>query len=133
MHRFPRSSTAWLSLTPEPECTLPALVARLDGADGERFDWAVSAEEEQVSELILHGTGPRWLRYLQRAADLAVEVADGTRTGDDELALTVAEVVLYHDQMLIGLPGDAYARTSERRRRLEAACAALRRRMEAPA
>jgi hypothetical protein len=47
-----------------------------------------------------------------------LEVANGSSEGDAELALAVAQVVLEHDRMLIGLPGNAYYRTAERRRRL---------------
>jgi len=57
-------------------------------------------------------------------------VADGRRNGDAELALTVAQLVLEHDRMLIGLPGNAYYRTAERRRRLAQAIAALQARIE---
>jgi hypothetical protein len=41
------------------------------------------------------------------------------------LALAIAHVVLDHDRMLIGLPGSAYYRTAERRRRLAEAIPAL--------
>ena len=70
-------------------------------------------------------TGRRWLRYLDRAAGLALEIADGSRGGDPESALAIAHVVLDHDRMLIGLHGSAYYRTAERRRRLAEAIPAL--------
>ena len=110
--------TEWLSLTPEPEYSLPELLAVLS-------DSSVSSEEDRVTELVLRGTSRRWLRYLDRVAELALAIADGTRDGDPELALAVAHVVLEHDRMLIGLPGTAYARTADRRRRLTDAIATL--------
>jgi hypothetical protein len=107
----PSSATAWLSLTPEPEYSLPELLSVLS-------DSLVSSEEDQVADLVLRGTGRRWRHYLDRVAELALAIADGTRDGDPELALAVAQVVLEHDRLLIGLPGSAYDRTAERRRRL---------------
>ena len=84
-----------------------------------------SPEQSRVTRLVLRGTGRRWLRYLDRAAGLALEIADGSRDGDPELALAIAHVVLDHDRMLIGLPGSTYYRTAERRRRLAEAIPAL--------
>ena len=117
MHRPTKAATAWLGLTPEPERSLPELLAYLQDNPSES---AVSSEQNRVTDLVLRGTGRRWLRYLDQAAELALDVADGGRVGDAELALTVAQVVLEHDRMLIGLPGSAYYRTAERRRRLAA-------------
>lgn len=110
-----RAPTAWLGLTPEPERSLPALLAGLQGAA------TLSRERTHVTGLILRGTSRRWLRYLDRAAQLALDVAGGNRHGDPQLALDVAQIVLDHDRMLIGLPGNAYYRTAERRQRLAAA------------
>ena len=119
MHRRSATATAWLGLTPEPERSLPELLAYLQDAS------TVSSEQSRVTRLVLRGTGRRWLRYLDRAAGLALEIADGSRDGDPELALAIAHVVLDHDRMLIGLPGSAYHRTAERRRRLAEAIPAL--------
>ena len=124
MHGRTTAATAWLSLTPEPERTLPELLALL----GQSRD----TEEDRMTRIVLRGTSRRWLRYLDRAATVALEVADGTRDGDPELALAVVEVVLEHDRMLIGLPGRAYDRTEERRARLRAARRALHSRIEEP-
>lgn len=123
MHGHSRAATAWLGLTPEPERSLPELLAYL------REESTVSDERNRVTSLVLRGTSRRWLRYLDRAAQLAFEVADGGRDGDPELALAVAQVVLDHDRMLIGLPGSAYHRTAERRRRLAETIAVLEARM----
>jgi hypothetical protein len=114
-----RAATAWLGLTPEPERSLPALLAGLQG------EATVARERSHVTGLILRGTNRRWLRYLDRAAQLALDVAGGDSPGDPQLALDVAQVVLDHDRMLIGLPGNAYYRTAERRRRLAAAIPVL--------
>lgn len=122
MHRPSRAATAWLGLTPEPERSLPELLAYLQG-DPTRS--SVQSERLRVTNLVLRGTSRRWLRYLDRAAELALDIADGNHDGDAELALDVAHVVLEHDRMLIGLPGSAYHRTTERRRRLAAAIPVL--------
>lgn len=127
MHTRSAASTAWLGLTPEPERSLPELLAHLRD---DRSAAGLRSEQNRVSNLVLRGTGRRWLRYLDRAAGLALDVADGRRDGDAELALTVAQLVLEHDRMLIGLPGNAYYRTAERRRRLAEAIAALQARFE---
>ena len=121
MHRRSAAATAWLGLTPEPERSLPELLAYLQDASYGRGQLGA----EPRHRLVLRGTGRRWLRYLDRAAGLALEIADGSRDGDAELALAVAHVVLDHDRMLIGLPGSAYYRTAERRRRLAEAIPAL--------
>jgi hypothetical protein len=124
MHGRRAGGTAWLSLTPEPERSLPELLALL-GAGSE------ARESETMGRIVLRGTSRRWLRHLDRAASVALDVADGTRDGDPELALALVEVVLDHDRMLIGLPGRAYHRTAERRRRLREARHVLRDRIEA--
>lgn len=126
MHRHSRAATAWLGLTPEPERSLPELLAYLQESS------TVSHERNRVTNLVLRGTARRWLRYLDRAAELALAVADGSRDGDPELALAVAQVVLEHDRMLIGLPGSAYHRTAERRRLLVEALPALEARVNNP-
>ena len=126
MHGRSTAATAWLGLTPEPERSLPELLAYLQDDPSES---AVSSEQNRVTDLVLRGTGRRWLRYLDQAAELALDVADGSRDGDAELALTVAQVVLEHDRMLIGLPGSAYYRTAERRRRLAQAIPVLEARL----
>ena len=115
-------ATEWLSLTPEPEYSLPELLAVLS-------DSSVSSEQDEVADLVLRGTGRRWRDYLDRVADLALAIADGTRDGDPELALAVAQVVLEHDRLLIGLPGSAYEKSAERRRRLTEAIDVLEARL----
>jgi hypothetical protein len=122
VRRRSQAATAWLGLTPEPERSLPELLAYL------QEESTVSHEQNRVTNLVLRGTGRRWLRYLDGAARMALDVADGSRHGDAALALAVAQVVLDHDRMLIGLPGSAYHRTAERRRRLAAAIPVLEKR-----
>ena len=53
MHTRFAHATAWLGLTPEPERSLPELLARLQ-------DSAVDSEQGRVSDLVLRGTGRRW-------------------------------------------------------------------------
>ncbi|WP_133251009.1 hypothetical protein [Mycobacterium montefiorense] len=118
-----RTPTAWLGLTPEPEQSLPELLGFL------KDESTLSRERSDVTRLILRGTSRRWLRYLDRAAQVALDVAGGNRQGDPALALSVAQVVLEHDRMLIGLSGNAYYRTTERRKRLAAAIPVLKARI----
>jgi hypothetical protein len=128
VHGRSAAATAWLGLTPEPERSLPELLAYLQDDPSAS---SVRSEQSRVTDLVLRGTGRRWLRYLDQAAERALDVADGSRDGDAELALAVAQVVLEHDRMLIGLPGSAYYRTAERRRRLAEAIPVLEARIEA--
>jgi hypothetical protein len=130
MHGRNTVGTAWLSLTPEPERSLPELLALLQ-EDGAAAGSPRHAEEGKVTQIVLRGTSRRWLRYLDRATALALAVANGERAADPELALAVVEVVLEHDRMLIGLPGGAYHRTAERRRALREAQLVLRQRIAA--
>jgi hypothetical protein len=111
VHGRSGAAIAWLSLTPEPEYSLPDRLAVLSDLPGR-------SEEDLITDLVLRGTGRRWRHYLDRVAELVCAIADGTRNGDPELAITVAQVVLDHDRLLIGLPGRDYVRTAERRRRL---------------
>jgi hypothetical protein len=120
---------AWLSLTPEPERSLPDLLALLQ-EDAGPVSSRRRAEEGKLTGVVLRGTSRRWLRYLDRATTLALAVADGERRGDPELALAVVEVVLEHDRMLIGLPGRDYHRTASRRRALREAQRLLRQRID---
>ena len=107
-----------------------AVAARTPRLPAGRIYGSSASEQSRVTRLVLRGTGRRWLRYLDRAAGLALEIADGSRDGDPELALAIAHVVLDHDRMLIGLPGSAYYRTAERRRRLAEAIPALEARID---
>lgn len=129
MRALQPSRTAWLSLTPEPERVLPLLLSGLRRISP-AMDGAVRAEADRLGRLVVRGTGRRWLSYLDEVAAVAVEVADGRRRGDPEAALAVADIVLDHDRMLIGLPGRAYERTAQRRRALTLAAARLRARAE---
>lgn len=123
MSRPKAPPTAWLGLTPEPERSLPDLLDFL------QEETTLSRERNYVTRLILRGTSRHWLRYLDRAAQVAVDVAGGDRPGDPSLALDIAQIVLDHDRMLIGLPGTAYYRTTERRKRLAAAIPVLQARI----
>ena len=130
MHGRNTAATAWLSLTPEPERNLPELLTLLHEDEGSTST-RLRAEEGRMARLVLRGNSRRWLRYLDRVADLPLAVAAGTRDGDPELALAVVQVVLDHDRMLIGLPGRAYHRTASRRQALREAEQALRSRVAA--
>ena len=70
---------------------------------------------------------PQYESELYRMASGLLQIANDKHAAITELiakdlalapeALAIAQVVLEHDRMLIGLPGSAYHRTAERRRR----------------
>ncbi|AJF69009.1 hypothetical protein [Streptomyces vietnamensis] len=143
----------WLGLTPEPERELPAAVAALRASFGTthhpppgRAELA-AAERRRVEWLVLRGSRHSWLRYLAEATALVTAVAlrldeqggkdshadtdaglgaDADTDASTAAALLVAEVILDHHRMLIGLPGAGYGRTEGDRDALESALRLLR-------
>ncbi|WP_369148480.1 hypothetical protein [Streptomyces sp. R44] len=143
----------WLGLTPEPERELPAAVAALRASLGTARHPPPSraalaaAERRRVERLVLRGSRHSWLRYLAEASALVTAAAlrldeqggeDGHADADADTradvdtdastaaALLVAEVILDHHRMLIGLPGAGYGRTAGDRAALESALRLLR-------
>src|SRR5436190_19031700 len=112
------ADATWLSLTPEPERELPAIVASLR-AGGAPDPTAVARERARVEEVVLRGTEDDWLAYVGEALRLALEAPDD-RSGRRSVAL---EVLANHHRLLLGLPGDAADRTEAERARLERALA----------
>lgn len=117
MHRL-TGDTAWLSLTPEPERELPAVVASLR-AGGRPTPGEVAHERARIERLVLHGRQRHWLRYLSSVVSLIQSAGR-----DDEAAAVAAAVVANHHELLQGLPGRGAARVEDDRRRLRALAAA---------
>ncbi|WP_037606168.1 hypothetical protein [Streptacidiphilus rugosus] len=138
--RAPRSATrlAWLSLTPEPEQLLPDVLALLRSPDDEPSapgDAAgqVRAERRRIERLVLRGNARSWLAGLDEAVSLVGRAAREGRPAQLAPALTAAEVLADHCRLLIGLPGDHYARTARHRADLDHAARRLRHRLAAGA
>jgi len=106
MRRRAATSTAWLSVTPEPERLLPAAVATLR-AGGTPAAAAVARERDALERLVRRARLRAWLGYLRRAHSLAQareEASDPEVASARELAL---ELIDNHRNLLLGLPGRA--------------------------
>ncbi|PWI42998.1 hypothetical protein [Streptomyces sp. ICBB 8177] len=126
-------TTSWLGLTPEPERELPSAVAALRAQAAGPLGTSEpdeSAERRRVEQLVLHGTQRGWLRYLAEVTALVTDVATGAAPGDPDTALLVADVVLEHHRMLIGLPGPGYRLAETQRSALTQAVRTLGQRPE---
>ncbi|MEV6105865.1 hypothetical protein AB0M28_14285 [Streptomyces sp. NPDC051940] len=127
---------AWLSLTPEPEHLLPDLLAGLrpPGGRSPRPDAAarVRAERRRMERLVLRGTARTWLAGLDEAVTLVGRAAREGGTAQLAPALAAGELLAEHLRLLVGLPGDAYARTTAQRAALDRSVQGLRRRLAAP-
>jgi hypothetical protein len=94
---------SWLSVTPEPERELPAVVATLTA--GRRADAAaVAAERARIERLVLRGSRRRWLAYLHEVVGL---IERRTASGDADVQAARARagaVIANHHNLLLGLP-----------------------------
>jgi hypothetical protein len=98
-----RRSTDWLSLTPEPERLLPCAVATL--RTGARpADEAVERERRAVERLVRRGRLRDWLRYRNRALELARVQRGAEDPRLAEAAELTVDVIANHDNLLRGLP-----------------------------
>ena len=107
----------WLSVTPEPERELPAVVATLR-CGGLATDEAIAAEAARIEALVLRGTEPRWDAYLHDVVLLIDQPASGA---DPEVARArevAIAVISNHHNLLLALPGHGAQRTEADRRRL---------------
>ncbi|HMC05761.1 MAG TPA: hypothetical protein VKG89_00045 [Solirubrobacterales bacterium] len=113
---MPRAS--WLSLTPEPERELPALVASAR-AGGAPTPEDVERERERLSGVVVRGRERDWLAYLSEAVELMISGRAALLSVEGRrLAL---DVLANHHRLLLGLPGDAAERTAAERAALDAA------------
>lgn len=109
---------SWLSVTPEPERELPAVVATLAAGRRGSPD-SVQAERARIERLVLHGSRRRWLAYLHEVVGL-IERRAGSGDADVQRARARAgAVIANHHNLLLGLPGAAARLTAEDRARLQ--------------
>ena len=113
-------STAWLSVTPEPERLLPDAVATLArGARPPAGD--VERERERLERLIRRARRRDWLAYLSGALALALE-RRGAADADVIRARRLAvDVISNHHRLLLGIPGADGPQTAAERAQLAAA------------
>jgi hypothetical protein len=109
----------WLSLTPEPERELPAIVAALRAGRRPRPE-EVEAERARVAAIVVRGQESDWLDYLSEAVGLVLEPPAGESLDPDDRD-RVLDVLGNHHRLLLGLPGDASERTAAERSELERA------------
>src|SRR5689334_15703281 len=102
---------SWLSLTPEPERELPAIVAALRAARRPRSD-EVEAERARVAAIVVRGRERDWLAYLSDAVGLVLEPPAGAPL-DPLDRDRILDVLANHHRLLLGLPGDAAERTAD--------------------
>jgi hypothetical protein len=112
---------AWLSLTPEPERELPAIVAALRAGRRPR-DAEVDAERARVAAIVVRGRERDWLAYMSEAVGLVLEPPTAAPLDPDDRD-RVLDVLANHHRLLLGLPGDASERTAGERAELERALA----------
>ncbi|MGH2858587.1 MAG: hypothetical protein ACRDMJ_14020 [Solirubrobacteraceae bacterium] len=92
----------WLSITPEPECELPAVVATLVAGHRPAPE-QVARERARVERLVLHGSQRRWLAYLHEVVGLIERPAEGPDVAAARARATA--VISNHHNLLLGLPG----------------------------
>ena len=112
------TSTAWLSVTPEPERLLPNAVATLS-AGGAPPSAAIERERVRLDRLVRRARLRDWLAYLSRTLELAEqrrEAIDPDVARARELAL---ELIANHHNLLLGLPGRGAALTAAERARVQ--------------
>jgi len=108
----------WLSVTPEPECELPEVVATLAGGRRATPE-AVEAERVRIERLVLRGSQRRWLLYLHRVVDL-IQNAAATPDPDVQRARSRGvAVIANHHNLLLALPGAGARLTAGDRARLQ--------------
>jgi hypothetical protein len=99
-----RPARSWLSLTPEPECELPAAIAALR-AGGEPGPAELERERARAERLVVRGSRRRWSRWLADTRALAEAGAAGHA---EERAVADArdaalDVISNHEALKLGL------------------------------
>jgi hypothetical protein len=110
-----RPRDRWLFLTPEAEAELPAAVAALARAVGDR-GWSEAGERETVERLIADGDYLAWLEYLGERRRLLERYLE--QFGADTVAAHVA--VVLNEQHMLGLTLSGGGQMAERERRQSA-------------
>jgi len=116
--------TVWLSITPEPERELPAVVATLR-CGGTAGDWEVAAEAGRIDRLITRSGQRRWLRYLRGVLVLIEARAGSPDPAVRRAGARGAAVLSNHHNLLLALPGAGARLTAGDRARLDRLSTAL--------
>jgi hypothetical protein len=110
--------TMWLSITPEPEAELPAVVATLrSGAAANEPQ--VAAEAGRIARLITRSGQRSWLRYLHGVLTLVESQAGSTDPAVHCAVVRGAAVLSNHHNLLLALPGAGARLTAGDRARLD--------------
>src|ERR1700744_2867995 len=118
MYRTPMvKRTVWLSITPEPEAELPAVVATLrSGAAASEPE--VAAEAGRIARLITRSGQRSWLRYLHGVLALVEARAGSPDPAVRRAAERAVAVLSNHHNLLLALPGPGARLTAGDRARL---------------
>jgi hypothetical protein len=110
--------SVWLSITPEPEAELPAVVATLrSGAPAN--DWQVDEEAGRIARLITRSGQRSWLRYLHGVLTLIESRAGSPDPAVRRAAIRATAVLSNHHNLLLALPGAGARLTADDRVRLD--------------
>ena len=110
--------SVWLSITPEPEAELPAVVATLrSGAAASEPQ--VAAEAGRIARLITRSGQRSWLRYLHGVLTLIESRAGSPDPAVRRAAARAAAVLSNHHNLLLALPGSGARLTAGDRARLD--------------
>lgn len=110
--------TVWLSITPEPERELPAVVATLRAGEP-ASDGQVRTEADRIARLITRTGQRQWLRYLHGVLRLAESRVDSRDPAVVAAAARAAAVLRNHHNLLLALPGAGARLTAADRSRLQ--------------
>jgi hypothetical protein len=110
--------SVWLSITPEPEAELPAVVATLrSGATASEPQ--VAAEAGRIARLITRSGQRPWLRYLHGVLVLVESRAGSSDPAVRCAAVRAVAVLANHHNLLLALPGAGARLTAGDRARLD--------------
>jgi hypothetical protein len=116
--------SVWLSITPEPEAELPAVVATLRSGHA-ASDPQVDAEAGRIARLITRSGQRPWLRYLHGVLVLVESRAGSPDPAVRRAAVRAAAVLSNHHNLLLALPGAGARLTADDRARLDRLSTAL--------
>ena len=108
----------WLSVTPEPERELPAVVATLSQG-GHPAPAAIARERARIETLVLRGRQRRWLQYLHEVVELIDRTSGSSDPEVVRARARAAAVISNHHNLLLALPGTGAALTAADRARLD--------------
>jgi len=107
-------SSAWLSVTPEPERLLPDAVATLL-AGGPPAPDAIARERDQLDRLIRRARLRPWLAYLARALALADQRGAASDAAVARARELTVDLIANHHNLMLGLGRGAGRPTASQR------------------